>query len=495
MVMSDKTVYDGAVFYTDGSARPNPGAFGCGVHGYAYCYPNEKQKATKVEAYFATDMGYILQKDLAASKAKEVHVLKYMDGFRSSLEEGTNNIGEIGAAIMALKDFREITEGLPRIYIAGDSEYVVMGATEWIPNWIRNGWKSSTGAPVKNQREWILFHDAICAFKEHGVFNIGWVRGHNDELGNVKADYLAGIATNHSQDGVQRFHKVISEPQGYHKYTVDFDPLFSLKRLYFNTDKELNVPGLYYQTGYSTNDYVAGKRTSDASFSVVRLSEPNPALEAIIEAQCTRSTQQNTVVFAKLERVRSVDLYPYLKEFGRYATINDPRNLSINFLDFKPITQAVREGELPLRTIDVLSHLEEILVDFEEHYLKTQEMQSVLHKIHDVTGTFYDFSEKKRGQTIVPIMTLKKTFGVGAKSTKVEVMENTLEGEKLITLPLLFTDDMPTRNAFKSIETLEPSVYVVTWRDAPTVIRYATLVKTNQAVSIWCNYFANQVLL
>jgi len=493
--MGDKAVYDGAVFYTDGSARPNPGAYGSGVHGYVYLYPTEKQKATKVEAYFATDKGYILQKDLAASQAKEVHVLKYMDGFRSNIVEGTNNVGEICAAIMALKDFKEITDTLPRIYIAGDSEYVVKGAVEWIPTWIRNGWKSSTGAPVKNQREWILFHDAICAFKEHGEFNIGWVRGHNNELGNVKADYLAGIATNHSQAGISHLHKVISDAQGYHKNTVDFDPLFSLKRLYFNTERELNVPGLYYQTGYASNDYITGKRTSDASFSVIRLSSPSPVLEAIIDTQCGVTGDQNTVVFAKLERVRSVDLYPYLKEFGKYAIIKDPRNHSVNFLDFKPITQEVRPGELQLRTIDVLSHLEELLLDFETNYLETQELaNSALYSIYDVTSHFYDFSEKKKGGVITSVMTLKKEFGVGAKSTKVDVTK-TVDGVlKTWTLPLLFSDDIPTRNAFKSIETFEPSVYVVTWHDAPTVIRYATIVRTNQAVSIWCNYFANQVL-
>lgn len=492
--MSDTHVFEGAVFYTDGSARPNPGSYGYGVHGYAYIYPTDKQKATKVEAYMATDKGYVLQKDLSKSGAKEVHVLKYMDGFRSTLTEGTNNIAEISAVIMALKDFKEITETVKKIFIVGDSEYVVKGIQEWIPKWIANGWQSSSGAPVKNQREWILLHDAVCAFRDQGEFGIGWVRGHNDELGNVKADYLAGIATNHSQDGVSHLHKVVSDPQGYHKVDVELNPLFSLKRIYFNTDPELNTPGLYYQAGYNANDFVVGKRTSDASFSVIRLETPDPVLETIINAQCNFTEDQNTIVFVKLDRVRSPDLYPYLKTFGKYATIKDQRNYSVNFLDFKPITQEVRPGELPLRAIDVSSHLESILTDFEEHYLETQEMKSPFYQVHDVTDHFYDFSEKKKAGVTVPVMTLKKKYGVGAKATKVDVVQKTSKGDVKLTLPLLFTDDMPTRNTFKNIETENPSIYVVTWEDSANAIRYATLVRTDKAVSIWCNYFANQVL-
>lgn len=491
---------DGAVFYTDGSARPNPGACGSGNHGYTYIYPTEKQKATRVEAYMATDAGYVLNKDLSASGAREVHVLTYIDAFQSTIIAGTNNVAEINAVTMAVKCLIERYPNVPRIHVLTDSEYVVKNVQESLPRWLQNGWKTATGAPVKNQREWVFLNDAICAFKGRDIpgvsWSIAWVRGHNNELGNVKADYLASIATNHSQAGISNSFFEESPALGYHKNTIDMDPLFSHKRIYFNTDPELNTPGMYYQTGYSSNDHITGKRTSDASFSVIRLNTPNDVLETIIAAHSGVRQAQNAIVFAKLDRVRSVDVYPYLKKHGRYALISDPRNRSQNFIDYKPVTQEVRPGELPLRTIDVLSHLEEILTEFEEFYVETLEMKNKgIYRVHDITGHFYDFSEKKKGGAVVTQQTLKKDFGVGVKQTKVKVTEEVNAVQKELDLLLLFADDIPTRNAFKSIEPDEPSVYVVTWSEAAGVIRYATIICTQNASSIWCNYFANQVLI
>jgi ribonuclease HI len=31
-----------------------------------------------------------------------------------------------------------------------DSQYVQLGITEWLPNWIRRGWKTADKKPVKN---------------------------------------------------------------------------------------------------------------------------------------------------------------------------------------------------------------------------------------------------------------------------------------------------------------------------------------------------------
>lgn len=45
-------------------------------------------------------------------------------------------------------------EGFKSLVIATDSEYVVEGATRWVKGWLRRGWRTSTGAPVKNKDLW-----------------------------------------------------------------------------------------------------------------------------------------------------------------------------------------------------------------------------------------------------------------------------------------------------------------------------------------------------
>ena len=93
--MAKETLEHGVVIYTDGSARPNPGFYGSGLHGYVYALLDANDKPTKINALIATDKGYIYQKDLDKTDARPVQVTRYLDSFSASLEQGTNNIAEI----------------------------------------------------------------------------------------------------------------------------------------------------------------------------------------------------------------------------------------------------------------------------------------------------------------------------------------------------------------------------------------------------------------
>ena len=62
----------------------------------------------------------------------------------------TNNRMELLAAIAAL----EALERPSAITIVTDSAYVKNGVTGWIHGWKRNGWKTSTKKPVKNEDLW-----------------------------------------------------------------------------------------------------------------------------------------------------------------------------------------------------------------------------------------------------------------------------------------------------------------------------------------------------
>ena len=62
----------------------------------------------------------------------------------------TNNRMELMAAIMALETLREPCT----VVLHTDSQYVRQGITEWMPAWIRRGWKTAGGDPVKNRDLW-----------------------------------------------------------------------------------------------------------------------------------------------------------------------------------------------------------------------------------------------------------------------------------------------------------------------------------------------------
>ena len=63
-------------------------------------------------------------------------------------DNATNNQMELLAPIKALQEISNKS----RIEIFTDSKYVKTGITEWITNWKKNGWKTSTKKDVQNNK-------------------------------------------------------------------------------------------------------------------------------------------------------------------------------------------------------------------------------------------------------------------------------------------------------------------------------------------------------
>ena len=130
--------------YTDGSCLGNPGN-----GGWAFLIEEEKD-------------------------------IRYRAGFEKNT---TNNQMELIAAIKALEFLNKYND----ITINTDSNYVKEGITNWIFNWKKNNWKTSTKQLVKNRELWERL-DNLCERK-----NISWcwVKAHNTSEFNNQVDELA----------------------------------------------------------------------------------------------------------------------------------------------------------------------------------------------------------------------------------------------------------------------------------------------------------------
>jgi len=113
----------------------------------------------------------------------------------------TNNRMELTAAIEALSYFPEGTV----IEMRCDSRYVVDSAKQWIRNWKRNGWRSATG-DVKNVDLMKRLDDLM------GKRDVRWtwVRGHDGNDGNEKADALVHLGRNAARTGVTKAEPVVT---------------------------------------------------------------------------------------------------------------------------------------------------------------------------------------------------------------------------------------------------------------------------------------------
>ena len=104
----------------------------------------------------------------------------------------TNNRMELMAAIMALETLTAPCSA--RLHT--DSRYVQQGIGEWLPNWLRRGWKTSGGELVKNRDLWERLQAAAA---QHQVQWI-WVKGHAGHVDNERVDALACAAAKKFRD-------------------------------------------------------------------------------------------------------------------------------------------------------------------------------------------------------------------------------------------------------------------------------------------------------
>ena len=136
------------VIYTDGACKGNPGPGGWGV---------------------------LLQ---SGATTKELY----------GGETGTtNNRMEMMAVIQGLSALKRPCA--VTLYL--DSQYVLKGVTEWLPGWKAKGWRTAAKAPVKNAELWQRL-DALAHQAGHKI-DWRWVRGHNGDAGNERADALANM--------------------------------------------------------------------------------------------------------------------------------------------------------------------------------------------------------------------------------------------------------------------------------------------------------------
>tara|TARA_R110002012_G_scaffold178300_5_gene343367 strand:+ start:658 stop:1113 length:456 start_codon:yes stop_codon:yes gene_type:complete len=135
--------------YTDGACSGNPGPGGWGA------------------LLVASEDGAVLrERELKGGEA-----------------DTTNNRMELLAAIHAL----EALERPSTLTVVTDSAYVKGGVTVWMHGWKKNGWKTSTRKPVKNEDLWKRLDAAQARHK----VNWKWVKGHAGHPENERADELA----------------------------------------------------------------------------------------------------------------------------------------------------------------------------------------------------------------------------------------------------------------------------------------------------------------
>ncbi len=100
-------------------------------------------------------------------------------------ENTTNNRMELTAAIKTLEKLQNFRLK-ENFRLRTDSKYLIEGYTNWIRNWKKNGWKTSSGKIVQNLDLW----QKIDSLRITGL-TMEFVKGHSGDPSNERVDLIA----------------------------------------------------------------------------------------------------------------------------------------------------------------------------------------------------------------------------------------------------------------------------------------------------------------
>lgn len=501
----------GVVIYTDGSVRPtNPGFGGWGVHGYTYLntaidkpivvkiIEDEKQEndiIAKKNNCVITNKGYISQSKIENdNNIIPVKPIMFVDGLGSHPSQVSNNYAELSAMYAALEYV--LKNNFKYIDIFSDSQYVVLGITQRANTYSKRDWKDAEGIPIVNSVIWKSIYNLYQEILGKGsIINLSWVPAHVGIFGNELADSSAVTGMNYA---TYEQEKDIFIETKYKDYVEkERHPFIYFERVFFNSLTEHNKPGFYFLSKSNSNDFIIGKRLPKASYSIIKLNEPDSIIESVKQKQFEISNNVNSIIMMLLDKVYSKNIYRYLKHHGKYCLLKDKRSFGLTFVNKEPVTTEVNPTGLSLRAIESFNYLEDVLDKFLNLYSDNNNKLTSSEKLnwHNITDVFFTKEIKLKKNEEVVTYILNKEIDNTEDLIKINIEEINDDKKVKLLIPIILGLDILPRNNLKRLELLEPTIHLITWRESEFSLRYATVIQCSDSVGLWSNYFADRIIL
>ena len=109
--------------------------------------------------------------------------IPYCKTFSGNKVHTTNNEMEITAVLQGFNRLQ-----IPcNVTVYSDSAWIINGATKWISDWVRNGWKTNSGKPIAYVDEWQKIYYLM------QIHNVQWIKikAHSGNILNEYVDKMA----------------------------------------------------------------------------------------------------------------------------------------------------------------------------------------------------------------------------------------------------------------------------------------------------------------
>lgn len=491
------------IVYTDGSFKPNVdgditlGAYGAGIHGYAYDETKESKAVTDSPTnFYITTTGYISSTEYNPDIHRAVAPICYIDASYSFLNKGTIGMAELLAVLNALKgildhraEFETEESKLNDILILADSTYAIgelnrMMGYQSVDDYVLNFIKEDTA----NKKILIDMKTTVDKIKEiwknNITISIEKVAAHSFHIGNDIADELAylgrELSGKHKLFGEFKIFR-IEKGKRYWSYSLEEYDMLKFKQLFFTNSLRASYSEVVYSIMNYKTDSEPGTRTHDALMGLVCLKHSPDIIEDVIEEYHKGLRTMSVLSVVNLRNLYSRDVSYYYNMFKRdlFTYFHKRKEL---LKRNTPIVTAIKSPGLANKMLLDMQFMYDFISIYRQLSKPIEDtlVNDTIRYI-DITNKFYG-KDKKGKQTC--ILQQGSTF---------LVLEIDWD-RKVLKFPLSLGKDTLERNQFKRLETTDIKVYIIVEKMADRSYRYYTLIESDGNIGVYANLYSNKII-
>ena len=444
------------VMYTDGSARPNPGTTGFGVHALI-TDPDAKKKQI-LSKYVVTEKGYMPKQMLKTSKLEETGIDKVIDLYGYVKDSTTSNTAELDALTNALDLYVTLKDkyfaDVEKIYLKLDSKYSIGYFNKVLNN-----------EEINANKEYIIKIKKLLNEIKIPIETIK-VEGHSGNLGNDRADLLSNIGRiKNLRDEIEKTVIVKTRDEYWDNYK-EREPFFRTK-LIFNFGKLPNLDSkklsFIYLSNYS-DETELGKKGDDIIYQIYYGVNEDQGLMSIMEFLDMYFNLIRVPYVLNLDNLYNKQVYKNIELYGKdYIVENMVGLYKILTVDNVTIAKQVYPPGLSFIVENNFKNMETL---FKKYLEGPDKLDKNVH-VKDITNMIYE--KDKKGKTKI-----KKEYTNDKPVISVDIKD--IVPDMKYKLKLRFKFDLPTRNILKKIEGYEPKIDLVI-EEYPDFITYRTITK------------------
>lgn len=477
-----------AVFYTDGSANPNPGYGGWGIHGYLVDLDKPVTLPKTQKKNIITNYGYVNSVDLDEDK-KPFKKIATLSAYGTAVPEITNNVAMELLGLQKAFEYA-MDKDYVSLTIHSDGDAAIKSIGPWYEKWEKNNWKKADGTDVKMQDEIKSTYKLKAELMDKTKLSINWIKGHAGHYGNEQADGLAKKGSTLRKFGKQYecFHlQEVGE-----KKEMKYNDFFTKNRWYFLGGAETEVPKLndwylYFigVLGKGKDDKDFGVHQADGFSGLVLTKEPEPIIEkvqAVYNQLCKHDYQY--VVCGKLDTVLTPAQYHEIMDGNIELICEDPAEKTLSLPDGKVVAMEFNPAHLSFLH---MSHYQ-VLVDVMKSHLNSDGHYRLTYT--DITDELVEkiVTEKKKSSTTE--YKLRKSVNTDNYIKLPVKWSPDGKTERTQQIKLTTKVDLPDKvHLAKLIKNYGDKIKImmVTRRASDLSFHYYCIIETDEAIGLWTN--------